>query len=104
MPTDKETGENIKQKLFERLFIRYEHKDSPFYLYATSEALQTNINMLLDSELGKYLILKTQKCSRCARNCQSTKVGLRIVQWIDLQRIYPHFSANVSRRRKLFCF
>lgn len=104
LPTDKETGENIKQKLFERLFIRYEHKDSPFYLYATSEALQTNINMLLDSELGKLFDTKNAKCSRCARNCQSTKVSLRIVQWIDLQRIYPHFSANVSRRRKLFCF
>lgn len=42
-----------EKKLFERLFVRYEHKDNPFYLYATSEALQTNINMLLDSELGK---------------------------------------------------
>ncbi|HAP5267414.1 MAG: TraM recognition domain-containing protein [Enterococcus faecalis] len=42
-----------KEKImFERLFTRYEHKDSPFYLYATSESLQTNINMLLDSELG----------------------------------------------------
>lgn len=45
--------ENVKQQLFERLFIRYEHKNSPFYLYATSEALQTNLNMLLDSQLGK---------------------------------------------------
>ncbi|HGZ2524742.1 TPA: type VI secretion protein, partial [Enterococcus faecalis] len=61
LPTDKETGENIKQKLFERLFIRYEHKDSPFYLYATSEALQTNINMLLDSELGKLFDTKNAK-------------------------------------------
>lgn len=40
-------------KVFERLFVRYEHKENPFYLYATSEALQTNINMLLDSELGR---------------------------------------------------
>lgn len=38
--------------LFNKLFMRYDHKDSPFYLYATAESLQTNINMLLDSELG----------------------------------------------------
>lgn len=48
-----ETGENVQQNLFEQLFVRYEHKNSPFYLYATSEALQNNINMLLDSELGR---------------------------------------------------
>lgn len=53
LPKDKNTGENVKQKLYERLFIRYEYKDSPFYLYATSEALQTNLNMLLDSKLGE---------------------------------------------------
>lgn len=47
------TGENVQRNLFEQLFVRYEHKQSPFYLYATSEALQNNINMLLDSELGK---------------------------------------------------
>ncbi|MGG5373366.1 type IV secretory system conjugative DNA transfer family protein [Enterococcus sp. AZ196] len=47
-----------EKKLFERLFVRYEHKDNPFYLYATSEALQTNINMLLDSELGKLFDTK----------------------------------------------
>ncbi|MGQ4068873.1 TraM recognition domain-containing protein (plasmid) [Enterococcus mundtii] len=42
-----------KQKeMFKKLFMRYEHKDNPFYLYATSEALQTNVNMLIDSELG----------------------------------------------------
>lgn len=41
-----------KYRLFKELFMRYEHKENPFYLYATSEALQTNINMLLDSELG----------------------------------------------------
>lgn len=41
------------QLLFKQLFTRYEHKDNPFYLYATSESLQTNINMLIDSELGK---------------------------------------------------
>jgi hypothetical protein len=39
-------------EIFKRLFQRYEHKDNPFYLYATSEALQTNTNMLIDSELG----------------------------------------------------
>lgn len=38
--------------IFKRLFVRYEHKKNPFYLYATSENLQNNINMLLDSELG----------------------------------------------------
>lgn len=43
----------IEQTLFKRLFVRYEHKKNPFYLYATSENLQTNINMLLDSELGE---------------------------------------------------
>ncbi|NBA54939.1 TraM recognition domain-containing protein [Enterococcus hirae] len=42
-----------EQTLFKRLFVRYEHKKNPFYLYATSENLQTNINMLLDSELGE---------------------------------------------------
>ncbi|HAQ6572501.1 TPA: DUF853 family protein [Enterococcus faecium] len=47
------TGENVQRNLFEQLFVRYEHKQSPFYLYATSEALQNNINMLLDSELGQ---------------------------------------------------
>ena len=45
--------DSVKKELFERLFVRYEHKKSPFYLYATSEALQNNINMLLDSELGR---------------------------------------------------
>lgn len=56
-------GDVDKQKkiLFERLFIRYEHKTSPFYLYATSEALQTNLNMLLDSELGKLFDTKGAK-------------------------------------------
>lgn len=42
-----------KKEVFERLFVRYEHKNAPFYLYATSEALQNNIKMLLDSELGQ---------------------------------------------------
>lgn len=41
-----------EKDMFKKLFMRYEHKDNPFYLYATSEALQTNINMLIDSELG----------------------------------------------------
>lgn len=50
-----------EQKLFTRLFVRYEHKETPFYLYATSEALQTNINMLLDSELGKLFEEKDEK-------------------------------------------
>lgn len=49
-----------EQKLFMRLFVRYEHKDNPFYLYSVSEALQTNINMLLDSELGKLFDTKGQ--------------------------------------------
>ncbi|EGP5708889.1 type VI secretion protein [Enterococcus faecium] len=40
------------RKIFKQLFIRYEHKENPFYLYATSEALQTNINMIIDSEVG----------------------------------------------------
>lgn len=47
-----EHGQPKIYKLFKELFMRYEHKENPFYLYATSEALQTNINMLLDSELG----------------------------------------------------
>lgn len=47
-----------EQVLFERLFVRYEHKDSPLYLYETSEALQTNINMLLDSDLGRLFDTK----------------------------------------------
>lgn len=47
-----------EQLLFERLFVRYEHKESPLYLYETSEALQTNINMLLDSELGRLFDTK----------------------------------------------
>lgn len=47
-----------EKTLFERLFVRYEHKESPFYLYDTSEALQTNINMLLDSELGNLFDTK----------------------------------------------
>lgn len=50
-----------KKTVFERLFVRYEHKDSPFYLYATSEALQTNLNMLLDSELGQLFDTKGAK-------------------------------------------
>lgn len=58
LPKNAETGENVKRKLFERLFIRYEHKDSPFYLYATSEALQNNLNMLLDSKLGELFDTK----------------------------------------------
>ncbi|MGM0208475.1 hypothetical protein IGI96_002995 [Enterococcus sp. DIV0421] len=44
--------EEKQRELFQKLFMRYDHKDSPFYLYATAESLQTNINMLLDSELG----------------------------------------------------
>ncbi|MEX1541388.1 TraM recognition domain-containing protein, partial [Enterococcus sp. C62] len=42
-----------EQDIFNRLFVRYEHKKDPFYLYVTSENLQNNINMLLDSELGE---------------------------------------------------
>ncbi|OTN84079.1 helicase HerA-like domain-containing protein [Enterococcus faecium] len=42
-----------EQDIFTRLFVRYEHKKDPFYLYTTSENLQNNINMLLDSELGE---------------------------------------------------
>lgn len=42
-----------EQDVFNRLFVRYEHKKDPFYLYVTSENLQNNINMLLDSELGE---------------------------------------------------
>lgn len=51
----------MEKKLFTRLFVRYEHKDSPFYLYATSEALQTNINMLLDSDLGRLFDTKGEE-------------------------------------------
>lgn len=55
---NRESMSKEEQVLFTRLFIRYEHKDNPFYLYATSEALQTNINMLLDSELGRLFDTK----------------------------------------------
>ncbi|MBO0431278.1 TraM recognition domain-containing protein [Enterococcus sp. DIV0660C] len=48
------------RKLFNQLFIRYEYKESPFYLYATSESLQTNINMLIDSEVGQ--LFDTKHC------------------------------------------
>lgn len=56
----KEEGEvdEAKKELFDRLFVRYEHKSSPFYLYATSESLQNNLNMLLDSDLGKLFDTK----------------------------------------------
>ncbi|OTN83959.1 hypothetical protein A5819_003509 [Enterococcus sp. 7E2_DIV0204] len=40
-------------ELFNQLFTRYEHKKNPFYLYATSENLQTQINILMDSEVGR---------------------------------------------------
>lgn len=39
-------------ELFEQLFTRYEHKKSVFYLYATSENLQTQMNILTDSDIG----------------------------------------------------
>lgn len=39
-------------RLFDILFTRYEHKKNVFYLYATSESLQTHFNQLLDSELA----------------------------------------------------
>lgn len=39
-------------QLFDQLFTRYEHKKNPFYLYATSENLQTQMNILMDSEIG----------------------------------------------------
>lgn len=42
-----------KQKMFNQLFERYEHKREGFlYLYTTADSLQTNIGMLLDSEIG----------------------------------------------------
>lgn len=47
--------------LFDQLFARYEHKDNPFYLYATAESLQTNFYMLLDSELSHLFDTKTNK-------------------------------------------
>lgn len=50
-----------EQVMFERLFVRYEHKSNPFYLYAVSEALQTNINMLMDSQLGELFVPKTDE-------------------------------------------
>lgn len=75
--------------LFERLFLRYEHKENPFYLYVTSEALQTNINMLLDSELGKLFDTKGSQnvldISEIARNGQVVYVslnGLRYKEFI----------------------
>lgn len=67
-------------KLFERLFVRYEHKKNPFYLYDTSEALQTNINMLLDSELGKLFDTKDSEnildLNEIARNGDVVYVSL----------------------------
>lgn len=51
-----------QQKLFKQLFTRYEHKDNPFYLYATSESLQTNINMLIDSDLGHLFDTTQEGC------------------------------------------
>lgn len=48
-------------RMFEQLFARYEHKDNPFYLYATAESLQTNFYMLLDSELSHLFDTKTNK-------------------------------------------
>ncbi len=39
-------------EIFHQLFTRYEHKSNVFYLYATSENLQTQMNILMDSELG----------------------------------------------------
>lgn len=72
--------DEAKKRLFERLFIRYEHKDSPFYLYATSEALQTNLNMLLDSELGKLFDTKgstnTLDIQKIVRNKEIVYVSL----------------------------
>lgn len=50
-----------EKTMFERLFVRYEHKSSVFYLYATSEALQMNLNMLLDSDLGQLFNTKGAK-------------------------------------------
>lgn len=49
------------KELFNQLFVRYEHKENPFYLYATSESLQTNFNMLLDSELGHLFNTEANK-------------------------------------------
>ena len=48
-------------RMFEQLFARYEHKDNPFYLYATAESLQTNFYMLLDSELSHLFDTKSNK-------------------------------------------
>ena len=69
-----------EQTMFERLFMRYEHKSSVFYLYATSEALQMNLNMLLDSELGRLFDTKGAKnkldVQRIARRKEIVYVSL----------------------------
>lgn len=69
-----------EQMMFERLFMRYEHKSSVFYLYATSEALQMNLNMLLDSELGRLFDTKGEKnkldVQRIARRKEIVYVSL----------------------------
>lgn len=73
--------------LFERLFLRYEHKENPFYLYSTSEALQTNINMLLDSELGKLFDTKNSSnnldLAEIARNGDVVYVSLNGLRYKD---------------------
>lgn len=81
-------------KLFERLFVRYEHKNNPFYLYDTSEALQTNINMLLDSELGKLFDTKDSEnildLNEIARNGDVVYVSLNGL-------IYKEFIVSLAR-------
>lgn len=45
--------------VFNQLFTRYEHKSNPFYLYVTSENLQTQINILMDSDIGHLFDTET---------------------------------------------
>lgn len=48
-----------KKKLFDQIFTRHEAKSSPFYLYETAEAVQTQFQLLIDSEIG-YLFDTTK--------------------------------------------
>ncbi len=60
-------------------------------MYATSEALQTNINMLLDSELGKLFDTKNAKNVLDVQEIVNQRKLVYVsFNGLIYKRIYPH--------------
>jgi uncharacterized Tic20 family protein len=91
----KECLQKQSLELFDQLFTRYEHKQNVFYLYATSENLQTQMNILMDSDIGHLFDTENNHneldLARITRNGDIAYVSLNGLVYTKFIRTMAHF-------------